>query len=351
VTALKFERASEAVDFAEVYTLRELYDNPALLAPPVPIIKRLAYQGRVTLLSAPKKSGKSTLCGAAIAALSAGGTFLGHPTDAVPILWVCLDEPLNDLVRRFNALRADPDQVLVTATRSMARILASAVAGEFSVLVIDTIGDLLVGEVESENDSAQVRRALAPLRAYARDHNAAVVLLHHTGKVSGRSRGSGAFEEIVDLVLTLSRDKDDTTIRRVEAEGRVGVEDFGFRLTADGVALADAEATIQELVEMAVYAEPGCSTNSILERVKRNRNEVHSAIGVLSNVGRIQNTGSRSRAEWRTITPDNTSDNTWANTPKPTPITPDNTSITPPVTGAISPLRGDCTQDDAERAA
>jgi hypothetical protein len=351
VTGLQLERASADVDFAEVFTLREMYEDPTLLAPPIPIIPRLAYQGRVTLLSAPKKSGKSTFCGAAIAALSAGGMFLGQATDAAPTLWAVLDEPLGDVVRRFRAGDADADNVFLTPTRSIARILVSAKAGEFALIVIDTIGDLLIGEVENENDATQVRGALSPLRTYARRHNAAVVLLHHTGKVSGRSRGSGAYEEVVDLSLTLSRDPDDTTVRRVGVEGRVGVEDFGFRLGPHGLVLADAEATTQELVEMAVYAEPGCSTRSILDRVKRGRNEVHSAIGVLRNVGRIRNDGSLARAEWTSVTLGNTVSNASADTPKSTPITPGNTSVTEPVTHAISPLRGDCMQAKPDRGA
>lgn len=55
--------------------------------PPV-VARLLAHAGRVTLLQAREKAGKSTLVGAAVTAVTRGRPFLGMPTLAGDVLWV-----------------------------------------------------------------------------------------------------------------------------------------------------------------------------------------------------------------------------------------------------------------------
>lgn len=294
--------AIEAWDRTPVHLLADLLSNPALMAPPRAIIPRLAYEGRITLLSAPRKSGKSTLIGAAAAALSSGQPFLGQPTDPGVVVWACLDEPLGDLARRLHAGRADPLEVLVVgapcSTSELIRIAESDDMRPTSLLVVDSLGDLFAREVESENDSPQVRRAMEPLRAFARRSGTAVLLNHHTNKATGRARGAGAFEEVADIVLTLSRSTDDPTVRKVNAEGRAGVEDFSFRLCADGIELADTTPTPMVRVEAAIWANPGCSTREVERKVGGRAEVVRGAIAILHLLGRIEDTGTARNHRW-----------------------------------------------------
>src|SRR5215218_2310626 len=83
------------------HRLEDLLARPELLEPPPVVLPRLAWAGRVTLLASPEKTGKSTLVGQAVAAKAQGKDFLGEPTERGSTLWLALDEPLNDVVRRF----------------------------------------------------------------------------------------------------------------------------------------------------------------------------------------------------------------------------------------------------------
>lgn len=66
------------------FTLEELARRPELLAPPEAVVPRLAWEGRLTLLAAREKTGKSTLVRSAIAAKVTGRDFLGEPQSFLP---------------------------------------------------------------------------------------------------------------------------------------------------------------------------------------------------------------------------------------------------------------------------
>ncbi len=286
-----------------LYVLSELLDRPELLAPPRAIVPRLAYEGRITLLCAPRKTGKSTLIGAAAAALSRGGTFLNGPTTAGVVVWAALDEPLGDLVRRLVVGQANAHNVFIAVPPcSTVDLLGYSRSHPdlpmTSLVIVDAIGDLHAHEVDSENDSTQVRRALAPLRAFARRTGTAIIALHHTTKATGKARGAGAYEEVADLVLTLSTPTDNPGTRHVEAEGRVAVEGFQFRLGPTGVELQTGEPSLFELVEAVIWGNPGCGTRAITTMVERRSEDVREALGKLNLSGRIVNRGSEQNHAW-----------------------------------------------------
>ncbi len=312
-----------------LFLLKDLLDNPALLEPPVAIVPRFAYEGRLTLFAAPRKRGKSTFAGAAAATASTGELLLGQPCQEVPVLIGCFDEPIGDAVRRLHVMGANPLNVFLSTHASVADLIETAERMEIRLVIVDTLGDLLAREVENENDAPQVRRALGPLRAFARRTGAAVVLLHHTTKATGKSRGSGAFEEIVDLVLTLGDDEENPIARKVSVEGRVGVDDFRFQLTPEGPELVKAESTITDLVRAAIWAQPGCTQRSIRERVPRNVEEVRSAIARLGMLGEIENRGSRSSQSWYVVEARNHSGTTHSN-PSGTALEPLRNHLEPP---------------------
>jgi hypothetical protein len=59
--------------------LDELWDNDSIMRPPPPIVPRLAWSGRSTLLAAREKSGKSTLTGYIAAQVTtAAGSSMSH---------------------------------------------------------------------------------------------------------------------------------------------------------------------------------------------------------------------------------------------------------------------------------
>ena len=70
---------STEAELPSYYQLRDLLQRPELLHPPPVVVPRLAWEGRITLLAAPEKPGKSTLLGQAVAAVAQGHDFLGDP--------------------------------------------------------------------------------------------------------------------------------------------------------------------------------------------------------------------------------------------------------------------------------
>ena len=84
-------------------------EGTSVEGPPV-VARLIAHVGRVTLLHAREKAGKSTLIGAAVAAVTRGRTFLGMPTLAGDVLWVG-EETVADVKVRLSQWDADLERV------------------------------------------------------------------------------------------------------------------------------------------------------------------------------------------------------------------------------------------------
>ena len=80
-----------------IRTLAAILADPKALQPPRAVVERFAWSGRVTLLAAREKAGKSTLISALASAASTGRRFLGDETIQGRVLIIGLEEHLNDL--------------------------------------------------------------------------------------------------------------------------------------------------------------------------------------------------------------------------------------------------------------
>ncbi len=85
-------RGDAAAHLPVIRTLADIARDPTALEPPTVVVPRLAWRGRVTMLAAREKDGKSTLATAAAAAASGGARWLGDPTLRGSVLWVGLEE-------------------------------------------------------------------------------------------------------------------------------------------------------------------------------------------------------------------------------------------------------------------
>lgn len=283
----------------ESFLLEDLLERPELLAPPVAVVPRFLYRERITLLAGGWKAGKSTLVRDIVAAASAGRSVLKESTAPARVLWAVPDEPLGDAVRGLQAANPDPSMIrLVTPPCTSAQLITLALEHEADAVIVDTLSDLAYHEADGdENDALAMKRFLAPWRQAAREHGLAVCLLHHTGKQTGRSRGSGVIDAIADLILTLSIDADDKAVRLLAAQGRVAVQDFRVIWGASGFELADQEVGIMQQVRMAVWARPGISKRGIVEAVPRKATDVYAAINALLATGELVNLGTGNRFE------------------------------------------------------
>jgi len=184
--------------------IAEYFERPELLAAPVAIVPRLLYPGRVMMLSAREKVGKSTLLAQACAALTVGGEFLGDKLKPAVVLWYAIDELLDDTVRRFKTYGVHPDRLAIcevppTALEMQAHIEETDAA----VVVVDTLTELWGGRKIDENQASEVAPRIRPYIDVARSLKVALGLLHHTSRGGVEYRGSVHLGAAVDIIVTL----------------------------------------------------------------------------------------------------------------------------------------------------
>jgi hypothetical protein len=289
-------------------TLDEWLADPAALEPPKELIPLLVLKGRVTLLAAREKAGKSTLLGQAVATHTRGGMFLGKPCGPGRVIWYAIDEPAPDAVRRLSGQGANGNAVVIQSQRPTPEHIRQHTS-EFQpdLVVIDTLTELLADRLQNEREALELLRALAPFMAVFRDTNTAAVLVHHATKDGKDYRGSGQLGAKVDVIANLripganAEIEDDPDVdpeierRRVlEVRGR-GIQGKD-RLTWDGEAyqLGEGEMALSARILRAV-AEGCRSRNEIATAVGGRRQNVMNVIRQLIEAGQLVEDGKRIR--------------------------------------------------------
>lgn len=286
-----------------VSTLAELRERPDLLLPPVALVPRLAWAGRVTLWAGEPKGGKSTFAAAGAAMLSRGGYFLGDYTPCGRVLWLSSDnETLGDIVARFARFRAEPQNVDVVTSwdRTPSSFLAVAYARQPSLIVIDTLATYAELVCEDFNNAAGWVPVLGALKRCAIELNAAIVLIHHGSKATGRYRDSSHIGAAVDVILEVQPVEDRSPARKVRARGRFPMEDFTVRLDGDTYALdsADLRPQLDARLLAAIEAAPGLSATAYGVRLNARKADVLASLPRLAREGVIVNAGSDKRPRW-----------------------------------------------------
>ncbi len=299
----------------QVRSLAEYLERPELLLPPDPIIPRLAWRERVTLLVGREKSGKSTLAVAAASAMTRGGVFLAETCPPGAVIWVNTEEHPGDLAKKAVAFGANPEAFLVTQDgRDPLPILERAIQ-EFTpeLLVIDTLPTFVRTLGIESGDAAAWTAVMTEFTRYARSYSCAVVLLHHATKVGGDARDSTAIPANVDVEATLGTDAGDPDLRRVTYRGRFYVEPWAFYLQGDPMAgdgaraqvrLTGAPMTLEGQIREFLERTPGASTTAVRTAVSGRAEEVSLTLTRLASHGVIQNQGSGSSNRWYLTAPE-----------------------------------------------
>jgi hypothetical protein len=196
------------------------------------VVPYLAAAGRLTLLVAREKVGKSTLARAAAAAVSKGCAFLGQPTQQGTVLWVVLEELLADVVFKMARFDADSESVFLLQPLLEQRfegLREEVAAVRPRLLVIDTLASYVEGEEIDENSSMAWTRILNQLRRLAEEYQVAVILLHHATKRDGTYRGSTAIGASVDQIVEMHEGEANSTVRVFRCRGRWDIADYSVR--------------------------------------------------------------------------------------------------------------------------
>lgn len=283
------------------WRLDELIKNASLMRPPPSVVPRLAWAGRSTLLAAREKAGKSTLAGYIAAAVSNGTPFLNEPCLRGVVLIVGLEEFVGDTARRLKEFGADGTRVhLVTrfagdADLHHAELAAHIDAVDPVLVIIDSLSAYSRGLVNDDNNATEMTAVMQPLTDVAHASGAALFIIHHATKATGKSRGSTAITAGVDMVCEFDMPKEETdpTLRRMRSVGRFPVPRV-YEIRFDGYTYALAtgtEAPIDERIITVVTNRPTCSGQDVVDALGVRRQEVLNRITQMLADGRLKNSG------------------------------------------------------------
>ena len=287
------------------YRLDELWSNSAVMTPPPVVVPRLAWAGRLTLIAAREKAGKSTLTGFVSAEVSRGGNFLDEPCAAGNVLVIGLEEFIGDAARRLRHFDADPTRVHIVdrlhaeASDRPQEVRSHMEAVSPVLVLIDSLSAYSSGLIQDENNATQMTAVVKPLADLAHESGIAFLVLHHATKTSGRARGSTGIMANADVVceFTATNEDADPTLRTMRTAGRVPtIPRWDFRFDGDTYVLADGkEAPIEQRIIAVVTERPGISVNDLCDAVGKRIIDTKSAIQKMLSSGQLHNTGTGQR--------------------------------------------------------
>lgn len=206
----------------------KLFTDPALLQPPTAVLPYLAWPGRLTVLAAREKDGKSTLVGSGVGALTRGVSWLGQPTVAGNVLWLH-EEAERDVIARLHRFGADLQKVFLLhlPLGDVERDLTANIDAHKPVLiVIDSLVRFAGSAVTQDTSAAQWQAVLTPLLTNAHKSNIAFLVLHHAQKGSGEYRDSTEIGASCDMLIQMPKGLQGNR-QTLEARGRiVGIEPY-----------------------------------------------------------------------------------------------------------------------------
>ena len=272
------------------FMLRELYERPELLEPPPAIVPGFIYADRFTVLPCREKGGKSTLMGFLAADCS----------HYMRVLWLGLEEPLGDPVRRFKLFGADPDNVLIIDRLVGGHADALNAIDRFDppVIFLDSLSKWGDGVVTDWNASAQVTPLMAQLAEVCHHGHRAILASHHAKKSDGHYRDSTAIGANADLLLEMFPDEADPNVRRFSPMGRMTLEPFALCYTGSGFEQVGGHVAVRDRVLAFVEANPDSSKRRIREAIRGSNPLVDQALDQLARDGLIADHGTESRSQF-----------------------------------------------------
>jgi putative DNA primase/helicase len=293
------------------WRLDELLDNDAVMRPPPPIVPRLAWAGRSTLLAAREKAGKSTLTSYITACVSHGRVFLGEPCARGDVLIIGLEEFIGDTARRLRHFDANAKNVhLVDRFAGEPTMRPDEIRDHIEsvapvLVIIDSLSAYGQGQIQDDNNATQMVKVVQPLTDVVHQLGCGLILVHHATKSTGKARGSTAITAAVDMIVEFDIPREDTdpTLRTVRSVGRVPVPRvYDIRFNGDTYELATSnEAPIDERIIAVVSDRPLLTPSDVAEALPARRQEVLTRVDQLLATGRLVNV-SRERGK-KLVTP------------------------------------------------
>ena len=161
--------------------------------PPIKFIVEKLIPVGLNILASPPKYGKSWMVLALCLAVAIGGRFLGYTTNQCGCLYLALEDGQRRLKSRMNKLLAGKDAPVgfhfATASHDMDNGLFDQLEDFLNkhpgtgLIVIDTLQRVRGATHGKEGAYAADYREVGALKAFADNHNVAVLLVHHLRKM------------------------------------------------------------------------------------------------------------------------------------------------------------------------
>ncbi len=160
------------------------------------------------------------------------------------------------------------------------------------LLVLDTLSAWAGLDSGAEHFAARGEELFKILKAGAKTHNAAVLVLHHSQKNGRELRGSSALEAAPDVLIRYNSPYEGSKRRTLHFQTRL-LGDFiphlEFLITDDGYSteLKGREHDLKRLLEFIPLEAPGISVSELTHESEMRRAWVYEALGILQSKGII----------------------------------------------------------------
>lgn len=266
-------------------------------------IEGLLPAGGRALLSAQRKTGKTTAAANLCRSLVTGEPFLGRfavrPISG-SVVYLNYEVTARQCARWLAKVGVPPDRLVLVTMRGGRNLLADDEGhAELAALIRQHHGEALIVDPfgrafggQSQNDAGEVQAWLLRLDQLAEQAGCReLVVTAHTGWAGERTRGSSALEDWPDAIITITRDEAGARYLRAEGrdvdedEDRLHFDSTTGRLTLTGAgdrtraAASIIEARLVELLEAeadlsgrqieARLSEQGAGRNQVREAVRR----------------------------------------------------------------------------------
>jgi len=245
----------------------------------------------------------STIAGAAAAAVSRGGSFLGTIADPGNVLIVSLEEHPQEFTQRLVRFGCDPARIAIVEQKSSGEELIKAIVDaaeevQPKFIIWDTLG-AFANAFSNKNiepgDSAAWTRVMMVILEITRLYGASL-LLHHSRKSDGKYRDSTAIGANVDIILEMFGEDDEP--RTIKGKGRFPIPEIRVKLEPDGFTIIESAAEFEKRVLAFVEEHPKCSMRDLREGVEGKNADLARVRDKLLKEGLIANVGPSSQHQY-----------------------------------------------------
>jgi hypothetical protein len=208
------------------YGLRLVGLGDLLSRPVVPvdwILRERLVAGSVSIVASKPKCGKSTLARNLALAVARGESFLGWPVNQGAVLYLALEERVEDVAADFRAMGATGGEDIQFADAGTVHDVVAILRDKKPVLlVVDPLFRLV--RVQDGNAYAETYAALGPLIDVARETGTHILCLHHSSKLAKAEAidapiGSTALGGAVSTLIVMRRTESYRTLQTVQRIG------------------------------------------------------------------------------------------------------------------------------------